>query len=311
MMRVLWAAAIVGGLGFLFGIVLAWCSKKLYVAADPRVSRLTDLLPGVNCGACGQPGCANFAEALADGTVQPSGCVVASPAARKKIEAFLRQAAPAACACGTPADGGRDVAGVCTLCTAAEKKDIADALEPESEPVEEAAQEMALIACGGGQRARNTFAYTGVADCRIAAKTLGGQKACGSACLEQGTCIEVCPFQAIRVQPEGLPRVIPELCRGCRKCVAACPRKIIFMVPRAAKIFVRCHSRDKGPVVMKRCAVGCIACGKCVKACVAQAIRLENNLAVIDYTRCTGCGQCVSVCPTKTMSFVELPPAVV
>ncbi|HOG01284.1 MAG TPA: 4Fe-4S binding protein, partial [Clostridia bacterium] len=47
------------------------------------------------------------------------------------------------------------------------------------------------------------------------------------------------------------------------------------------------------------CAAGCIACRRCEKECPEGAIRMENELAVIDYDKCTGCGRCVEVCPTR------------
>jgi electron transport complex protein RnfB len=47
------------------------------------------------------------------------------------------------------------------------------------------------------------------------------------------------------------------------------------------------------------CHNGCIACGKCEKSCPEGAIKVENNLATIDYEKCTGCGTCHDVCPVK------------
>jgi Na+-translocating ferredoxin:NAD+ oxidoreductase RNF subunit RnfB len=48
-----------------------------------------DLLPGNNCGACGQPGCAAFAEGLLTETLTPGKCTVADAGALEEIASFL------------------------------------------------------------------------------------------------------------------------------------------------------------------------------------------------------------------------------
>ncbi|MDZ4186034.1 MAG: (Fe-S)-binding protein, partial [Desulfuromonadales bacterium] len=52
-----------GAIGAVFGIILGFAGKKFAVAVDPRVEALLQIMPGANCGACGLPGCAAFAEA--------------------------------------------------------------------------------------------------------------------------------------------------------------------------------------------------------------------------------------------------------
>jgi Fe-S-cluster-containing hydrogenase component 2 len=47
----------------------------------------------------------------------------------------------------------------------------------------------------------------------------------------------------------------------------------------------------------------CIACKKCEKACPAEAIRVIDLLAVVDYEKCIACGQCVAVCPQKCIDI--------
>lgn len=72
------APAIMTGIGLLFAIILAVAYRFLKVQEDPRIEETEDLLPGSNCGACGQPGCHAFAEQLVQLAVQPSKCTVAS-----------------------------------------------------------------------------------------------------------------------------------------------------------------------------------------------------------------------------------------
>lgn len=67
-----------GALGGFFAIGLALASKKFAVEIDPRVEQIEAYLPGVNCGGCGYPGCASFAEAVVQGQVDCTACPVAT-----------------------------------------------------------------------------------------------------------------------------------------------------------------------------------------------------------------------------------------
>jgi Fe-S-cluster-containing hydrogenase component 2 len=37
----------------------------------------------------------------------------------------------------------------------------------------------------------------------------------------------------------------------------------------------------------------------CKKICPNEAITIEKNLAIIDYSKCDSCGLCATVCPKK------------
>lgn len=74
----IFAPAVMAGLGLFFAVILAVAYRYLKVQEDPRIEQTEELLPGSNCGACGQPGCHAFAEQLVGGTALPGQCTVAA-----------------------------------------------------------------------------------------------------------------------------------------------------------------------------------------------------------------------------------------
>ncbi|WP_411991337.1 RnfABCDGE type electron transport complex subunit B [Agarivorans sp. DSG3-1] len=61
-------------IGASLGALLGWASKALKVEGDPRVDELEAMLPGGQCGQCGEPGCRQAAEAMVDGRLSPTSC---------------------------------------------------------------------------------------------------------------------------------------------------------------------------------------------------------------------------------------------
>ncbi|ODS32371.1 MAG: sodium dependent NADH:ubiquinone oxidoreductase, partial [Candidatus Scalindua rubra] len=57
-------AIVMGSLGMILGISLAIAARIFYIETDPRQDQIENLLPGVNCGACGFTGCDRYAEAI-------------------------------------------------------------------------------------------------------------------------------------------------------------------------------------------------------------------------------------------------------
>ncbi len=84
------APAIMLGIGLFFGTVLAIAQRFLRVDDDPRIEATNELLPGTNCGACGQPGCLPFAEKLVAGEVEPGQCTVSTDEAIERIAEYLQ-----------------------------------------------------------------------------------------------------------------------------------------------------------------------------------------------------------------------------
>ena len=132
-----------------------------------------------------------------------------------------------------------------------------------------------------------------------------GFKVCKYGCLGLGTCVEVCPFDAMYMGENGLPVIDKERCTGCGICAKACPRAVILIVEadRRGKV-VPCNSKDRGKATREACEVGCIGCKACVKACPQEAIVVEDFLAGIDSAKCDDCGECIEACKRNIIKDV-------
>ena len=87
MTTILYAGAVLGVLGIVFGLVLNFAGKKFHVEVDERIEKVRACLGGANCGACGYPGCDGFAEAVVRGDAKPNGC---APAGEKGAAEIAR-----------------------------------------------------------------------------------------------------------------------------------------------------------------------------------------------------------------------------
>ncbi|MDO5037603.1 MAG: RnfABCDGE type electron transport complex subunit B [Tissierellia bacterium] len=171
------------------------------------------------------------------------------------------------------------------------------------------AKEVAVVRCQGDcDKAQNKYAYQDVMDCRLIDSFAQGSKSCTSGCLGGGTCVTVCEYDAIKVE-NGVAVVDKEKCVACKRCIEICPKHIIGLMPYEQKTEVKCSTNDPGKVVRTNCSIGCIGCGICEKKCPKDAIKVENNLASIDYDKCINCGICAANCPTGAI-YTDYPERV-
>jgi len=169
----------------------------------------------------------------------------------------------------------------------------------------EVKEKVAKVLCGGiCTRTSEKYIYSGMEDCAAAARLADGAKDCRYGCLGLGSCVKACDFKAISIK-KGVAVVDPDKCGGCGKCKKACPKDLIEIVPKEAKVHALCSNKDKGPAVNKYCNVGCIGCKLCEKNCPAQAIKVIDRCAAIDYDKCTGCGICVEKCPKRVIQIQQ------
>ncbi|MFO7578411.1 MAG: RnfABCDGE type electron transport complex subunit B [Pelovirga sp.] len=68
------AIACLGGIGLIAAATLGIAARKFAVEVNPREAAILAALPGANCGACGEPGCAGYARAVAEGRLPPTLC---------------------------------------------------------------------------------------------------------------------------------------------------------------------------------------------------------------------------------------------
>jgi RnfABCDGE-type electron transport complex B subunit len=270
MIEILSAIGILGGLGLLFGLVLAAASKVFYVEVDPRLEKLNECLPGANCGGCGYAGCGGYAEAVLNGEAPIGSCASGGSECAAQMAAIMGVEA---------VDVERKVALV--RCSGARSYDA-----------------------DGNQitGAKVKGKYEGFKDCLAASKVGGrGHLVCKYGCLGFGSCVKACKYGAIKVK-NGVARVNPNKCVGCMSCAAACPRELIVAVPVDNKVVIPCASHAKGAVTVRSCSQGCVGCSMCKKICPNGAITIEKNLAIIDYSKCDSCGLCITVCPKKLIT---------
>ena len=264
-MDILIAIGILGGLGLVFGLVLAAASKVFYVETDPRLEQLNECLPGANCGGCGFAGCGAYAEAVLKGEAPVGKCASGGNEAAKAMAAIMGVEA---------GEVTRKVALV--RCSGARTYDAEGNLT---------------------KGAKMKATYEGFHDCLAASRVGGsGPLSCKFGCLGYGSCTKVCKYGAISVK-NGVAVVDEDLCVGCMACAQVCPRKIITAVEPSQNVIIACNSLAKGAVTNRACTIGCIGCGKCMKNCPSGAITITNNLAQIDSSKCTNCGECAKVCP--------------
>ena len=267
MFEILIAIGVLGGLALVFGLVLAAASKVFYVETDPRLDQLNECLPGANCGGCGYAGCGGYAEAVLKGEAPIGKCASGGNECARSMAAIMGVAA------------------------------------------EEVTRKVALVRCSGEKRydksgnlvagAKVKAEYEGFHDCIAASKVGGnGPLSCKFGCLGFGTCVKACKYEAISIV-NGVAKVNEDRCVGCMACASVCPRQLIIPVEPHRNVVIACNSMAKGAVTTRGCTVGCIGCGLCKKICPNDAITIEQNRAIIDYSKCDNCGLCATVCPKK------------
>jgi Na+-translocating ferredoxin:NAD+ oxidoreductase RNF subunit RnfB len=259
---------ILTSIGLAFGLIIFIINKALPPESSfiKKAEKISSILPEMNCGACGYPGCFAYAQALAKNSniflTNPCPTVLQSPEMIKNLEKLL------------------DI-----------KIDVKEI------------KMKAVVACTGDTRTIGD--YRGINSCKAASTLLKGFIKCPYGCLGLGDCIKTCPNGAITVNKDTNVAVIDtNKCNGCGLCVKECPKNIIKLIPADTKIVFLCsyisirdiYERDRG-------YKGCLHCMKCYKSCKYGAISWNKEKAIpeFDNLKCNLCGACIEVCPQKKL----------
>jgi Na+-translocating ferredoxin:NAD+ oxidoreductase RNF subunit RnfB len=228
MTAILTAALIMAGLGLFFGAVLAAAYRFLKVEEDPRIAAVEELLPGSNCGACGEPGCRGLAEKIVAGGVAPSKCTVSSAEGIERIAEYLG------------VDAGEEERRVARVHCAG---GIDRALWVASYEGESSCRGAHLVG-GGGLEC--SWGCLGLADCVDActfdAMVMNEHRlpvVLLDACTACGDCVEACPRDLIELAPAShhlivqckAPLAAEEARRICRVVCDACGRCAVDAAP--------------------------------------------------------------------------------
>ncbi len=213
------------GLGSGFAVVLLFASEKLKVEVDPKIEQIHDVLPKLDCGACGFAGCWQYAEAVLENPELLGEC---APGGQKTIEAIGKILSLQISESGAP------------------KRPIVHCRARSGDKTYYAKYE-GIPTCISANALANVqackFGCLGFGDCVSVCRFEAIRIVDGLAvvdyekCTGCGACAKACPRNLIEMVPFGYENMLT----------------------------VACSSRESGKMARSMCKVGCIGCGICAK----------------------------------------------
>ena len=253
------AAAIVGGVSLVIGLLLGLAGRLFHVEVDERELAVRDALPGNNCGGCGFAGCDGLAKAIAEGKAAATACPVGGTETAAQIAAIMGVEAGAT---------DRKVAFV--RC-----KGTCDVTHNQGNYVGIRDCRSAVLAglnipeCGYGCLGLGSCATVCPQD---AIRVVDGVAMVNrKKCVGCGLCVKACPKGLIELVPESkrvivqcsnkdrgpmVKKVCSAGCIGCMLCTKQCEYDAIHVKDNLASVTYE----------------ACVQCGKCVEKCPVKVI---------------------------------------
>lgn len=251
-------------LAVLFAVVLAFADKKFKVEEDPKITEVYNLLPHVNCGACGYLSCHDFAEHIVKNGEDPQKCRVLGEEAKEKLLGLFGK------------ESGETFPFIPLVrCSAktANKPALADYAGIRT-------CRGANLVFSGGMECE--YGCMGLGDCARAcpfgaiAMVEGLPEVDIEKCTGCGKCASSCPRNIITMAEK--------------------KNKKLY--------YVACSTHDGALRVRKICSAGCIACGICEKVSKEGFFSVKDNLSREDISKQEKQEEVGSVaikCPTKVI----------
>ena len=248
------------GLGFFFAAILAFVNQKLKVKEDPIIDKLVEVLPGVNCGACGLASCHQYAVALAEKKLDPDKCKAGGESVAKALSEIL----------GVEVEHKiKEIAVI--HCGADNTKRIKKANYTGIKTC------LAANSVFGGEISCE-YGCLGYGDCTkvcpFDAITMvnGLPKVNKNKCTACAKCVGICPRTIISIQK----------------------------LKSESLVYIACKNKDAGASTRKACTVGCIGCGICQKMTTSVFHVEENLAEIdYEKIESVKSGEVITKCPTK------------
>ena len=260
-MGIIIAAAVVGAVGLVIGVLLGVASEKFKVEVDEKEILVRNELPGNNCGGCGYPGCDGLAKAIAAGEAAVDACPVGGAPVGAKIAAIM----------GVEAGGAEKQVAFVKCKGTCDKTNM-------------------QYRYHGIDDCRKVSVVPGA-----------GEKACAYGCMGYGTCVKACQFDAIHIVDgvAVVDKEKCVACGKCvaacpNHLIELVPYKAEHLVQcsshdKGKDVKAKCESGCIGcTLCTKQCEVGaihmennlavidyalCTNCGKCAAKCPTKVIQ--------------------------------------